>query len=331
MLRYVVFSFALIFGVFLAITECLDDDRLDKAPVVTDEEKKEDLLTADRQARQGTSSQNAPSFIPANLQASYFLGQCVMCPPGNPGPRGVPGPQGVPGRDGRDAILLGPQEGVSRPPNPRPPTRPPIVDGNFAGVTYIRWGRSVCPSHNYKIYNGVMASSNNGHKGSGANFLCLPMNPRLTPTTHSHRRSTVKARGWPRPGASPAVQNAPIYGTEYNERLPESQNILNSEAPCAVCQATGRQGKVLIPGSVECFGEGWTLEYRGFMMSSLYTSYKSEFVCVDGHAEGIHRSAANNEESTIVPVQVKCSTNGGGLPCAPYADGQDLPCVVCTK
>lgn len=66
MLRYVVFSFALIFGVFLAIAECLDDDRLDKAPVVTDEEKKEDLLTADRQARQETSSQVSGSWSDKN-------------------------------------------------------------------------------------------------------------------------------------------------------------------------------------------------------------------------------------------------------------------------
>ncbi|PIK62102.1 hypothetical protein BSL78_00985 [Apostichopus japonicus] len=231
-----------------------------------------------------SSTYQGSTFIPANLQASYFLGQCVMCPPGDPGPRGAPGSQGLPGRDGRDAILF-----------------------------------------------SVMASSHYSHKGSGSNFLCLPMHPILSPKSDHHRRSDLETRGWPSPSARPAVINAPIYGTEYNEVLPHSPNILNSEAPCAVCQATGRQSVVVIPGSVECFGEGWTLEYRGYMMSSLYTAYKSEFVCVDDHAEGIHRSGANNDESTIVPVHVKCSASGGGLPCAPYADGQDLPCVVCTQ
>ncbi|XP_071826855.1 uncharacterized protein [Apostichopus japonicus] len=294
--------------------------------------------TLDKQKRTSpVSDDSLPSnggstFIPANLQASYFLGQCVMCPPGDPGPRGAPGSQGLPGRDGRDAILFNSVEGPPpKPQPPIPPPPPPPTDGSLPGATYIRWGRTTCPSYDRKIYDGVMASSHYSHKGSGSNFLCLPMHPILSPKSDHHRRSDLETRGWPSPSARPAVINAPIYGTEYNEVLPNSPNILNSEAPCAVCQATGRQSLVVIPGSVECFGEGWTLEYRGYMMSSLYTAYKSEFVCVDDHAEGIHRSGANNDESTIVPVHVKCSASGGGLPCAPYADGQDLPCVVCTQ
>ncbi|PIK35191.1 hypothetical protein BSL78_27983 [Apostichopus japonicus] len=219
------------------------------------------------------------------------------------------------------------------PPNPQSPSSsPPTHDGSLPGATYIRWGRTTCPTNDRKIYDGVMASSHYNHKGSGSNFLCLPMHPILSPKPKPQRRgSVIEPRGWPSPAARPVIINAPIYGTEYNEVLPNSPNILNSEAPCAVCQATGRQTVVMIPGSVECFGEGWTLEYRGFMMSSLYTAHKSEFICVDDHAEGIHRSGANNEESTIVPVHVKCSASGGGLPCAPYADGQDLPCAVCTQ
>ncbi|XP_071840098.1 uncharacterized protein [Apostichopus japonicus] len=275
-------------------------------------------------------SNGGSTFLPANMQASYFLGQCVMCPPGDPGPRGAPGSQGLPGRDGRDAILFNPVDGP--PPKPQPPIPPPPPkDGPLPGATYIRWGRTTCPTNDRKIYSGVTASSHYAHKGSGSNFLCLPMNPILSPHSNHQRRSYIEPRGWPSPAAAPAVINAPIYGTEYNEALPNSPNIRNSEAPCAVCQATGRQSVVMIPGSVECIGEGWTLEYRGYMMSSIYTAYKSEFICVDNHAEAIHRSGASNEESTIVPVHVKCSANGGGLPCAPYADGQDLPCVVCTQ
>lgn len=41
------------------------------------------------------------------VQAAYFLGQCLMCPPGPQGPPGQQGTQGPPGRDGRDGILVG--------------------------------------------------------------------------------------------------------------------------------------------------------------------------------------------------------------------------------
>ena len=74
----------------------------------------------------------------------------------------------------------------------------------------------------------------------------------------------------------------------------------------------------------------WTLEYQGYMMSSHYTHYKSEFVCIDQNAEGIPRTNHNNNEPILYIADAKCSAGGGGLPCPPYVDGYDILCAVCS-
>ncbi|PIK46029.1 hypothetical protein BSL78_17119 [Apostichopus japonicus] len=171
------------------------------------------------------------------MQASYFLGQCVMCPPGDPGPRGTPGPQGMPGRDGRDQIILGPIPDhvlQSPPETPVPPAD--SSTSSAAGVIYTRWGKTSCPSTSQLVYQGVMGSGNNyNQKGSGVNFLCLPLEPTFAdPPNHAS-------------GAS-------IYGVEYEQTLPTSPNIYQSEAPCAVCLSPGKHSVVTIPGTNTCLG-----------------------------------------------------------------------------
>ncbi|PIK46033.1 hypothetical protein BSL78_17123 [Apostichopus japonicus] len=94
------------------------------------------------------------------MQSSYFLGQCVMCPPGDPGPRGTPGPQGMPGRDGRDQIILGPiaDHVLQNPPDT--PAEPST--SSAAGVIYTRWGKTSCPSTSQLVYQGEPGYLDNG-------------------------------------------------------------------------------------------------------------------------------------------------------------------------
>ncbi|XP_071845582.1 uncharacterized protein [Apostichopus japonicus] len=257
----------------------------------------------------------SPFLMSSNMQASYFLGQCVMCPPGDPGPRGTPGPQGMPGRDGRDQIILGPIADhvlQSPPETPVPPAE--SSTSSATGVIYTRWGETSCPSTSQLVYQGVMGSGNNyNQKGSGVDFLCLPLEPTFAdPPSHG-------------------TGGANIYGVEYEQTLPTSPNIHQSEAPCAVCLSPGKHSVVTIPGTNTCLGsQEWTLEYQGYMMSSHYTTNKSQFVCIDQNAEGIPRTNHNNNEPLLYNVDAKCSAGGGGLPCPPYVDGYDILCAVCT-
>ena len=56
--------------------------------------------------------------------------------------------------------------------NPRqgPPT---------GGTTYIRWGRTTCPSENGTelLYSGRAGGTDRRHKGGAANYLCMPDDP----------------------------------------------------------------------------------------------------------------------------------------------------------
>lgn len=252
----------------------------------------------------------SPFYMNPNMQSSYFLGQCVMCPPGDPGPRGSQGPQGIPGRDGRDQTILGPLgDHVYATPSPDAD-----ASASTSGVTYTRWGNPTCPSTSELVYQGVMASSNDqAHKGSGADYLCLPLTPTFADTP-----TYGNGGAW-------------LYGVEYETNLFTSRTIYQSEAPCAVCLAAEKETVLTIPGTDTCLGsQGWTLEYSGYLMSSIYTKYKSTFVCVDQDAEGIPRTVHNNNEALLYIANAKCSAGGGGLPCPPYVDAYNILCAVCT-
>ncbi|KAJ8045205.1 Short-chain collagen C4 [Holothuria leucospilota] len=234
---------------------------------------------------QNTAS--SPFFMNPNIQASYFLGQCVMCPPGDPGPRGAPGPQGMPGRDGRDQLIIGPIGDHTYEPDATPPPATDTSSSSAGGVTYTRWGKTSCPTTSQLVYQGVMASGNDHtQKGSGVNYLCLPLEPTFADTP-----SYGNGGAW-------------LYGVEYESNLFTSRDLHQSEAPCAVCLAANKETVLTIPGTNTCLGsQGWTLEYQGYLMSSHYTHSKSTFVCIDQNAEGIPRTTHNNNE----PLFVGCS------------------------
>ncbi|KAJ8045203.1 Short-chain collagen C4 [Holothuria leucospilota] len=280
----------------------------------------EDLSRVRRNAGLGDQTaqspiQNAGSLFAmgSNIQSSYFLGQCVMCPPGQQGPRGVPGFQGLPGRDGRDQIIFGHVRGYNYQPEATPS---PLNQTNSSstGVVYTRWGTTFCPNSSELVYQGVMASGNDHtHKGSGVDHICMPLKPKF---------ATSPTYG---------TGGAWLYGVEYESNLFTSRNLYQNEAPCAVCYAANKETVLTIPGTNKCLGsQGWTLEYQGYMMSSHYTHYKSTFVCIDKDAEPIPRTTHNNNEPLLYVANAKCSAGGGGLPCPPYVDGYDILCAVCS-
>ena len=92
--------------------------------------------------------------------------------PGRDGKDGEPGERGEKGEKG-DRGETGPQG----PPGPR-----------VAGATYVRWGRTTCPTGNETelLYVGRAAGSRYTQKGGGANLLCLPLNnPEYLPASNT--------------------------------------------------------------------------------------------------------------------------------------------------
>ena len=83
--------------------------------------------------------------------------------PGLPGVPGTPGAAGAPGRDGTDGSI-GPV-GPTGPQGPRGPMG--------GGVSYVRWGRTTCPSGAELVYYGRMGASYYTHEGGG-NYICMP-------------------------------------------------------------------------------------------------------------------------------------------------------------
>ena len=147
------------------------------------------------------------------------------------------------------------------------------------------------------------------HHGGGANYLCLSLNPIFDKTTSGNQGYSY------------------IYGTEYEVSGLFPRNLNEHDAPCAVCHTELRGSHVMIPSRNIC-PSGWTLEYKGYLMSAhLGHKGRTQFICVDGDAESTTGSHNNHNGALLYFAESHC----GSLPCPPYATGKELTCAVCTK
>ena len=186
---------------------------------------------------------------------------------------------------------------------------------SIGGLVYTRWGKSSCPltSGTELLYNGIMAGSKFNEAG-GANYLCLPReNPeflQFLPGQQLHR--------------------ATLQGTEYElleNFVPAYAGKHNHNAPCAVCYTQARSITVMIPAKVNC-PSSWTREYYGYLMSTRKGHpHRDMFECVDIALETLPDTGANTDPATLYFTETTCN----GIPCGPYGDGKEIPCVVCTK
>ena len=181
-------------------------------------------------------------------------------------------------------------------------------------MSFTRWGRTTCPNTQGTelLYEGIVAGSYYPEAGS-AEYLCLHREPQLLRIT-------------------PGLQNrrARLYATEYRsvDNPPAFSNMLDHDAPCAVCYTPTRNTKITIPGRTSC-PPSWTREYYGYLMADNHgTHHQSRVpVCVDLNPESIGGSAPRARlPSMFYFIETTCS----GL-CPPYSNGAELTCVVCTK
>ena len=224
---------------------------------------------------------------------------------GRDGRDGITGAPGATGKDGRngDKGMTG-DMGPMGPPGPRGPPG--------GGNVYIRWGRTTCPNTTGTelVYQGIAAGSWYSHTGGGANYLCLPQEPK-----YSNYRPGVQG-------------HSPLYGTEYETQTNSPlSHVYQHNVPCAVC-CNSRSKLFMLPARDEC-PTTWTLEYSGYLMTTHYAGshYRTMYECVDKDPESISGSAANINGAVFYHVEATCT----GIPCGPYDTEKELTCAVCTK
>lgn len=171
-----------------------------------------------------------------------------------------------------------------------------------SGSTFVRWGRSYCPSTAELVYSGYLGGGDTARvSGSPSNRLCLVQNPVLL--------------------SSPGNRVAHVYGGEYEDDPHDNQDPV-----CAVCRSP-LVTTIVIPGTNVC-PQGWTSQFTGQVMGSPDDHPSgADYVCVDSDMESRPGSAEGNPASELWPTSTVC----GSLPCPPYVSGRVLTCAVCSK
>ena len=222
---------------------------------------------------------------------------------GRDGRDGLPGPTGPAGNDGKNGEIG--DTGPMGPPGPPGPSS--------GGVTYIRWGRTVCPSEagTELVYEGIAAGSHYDTKGGSATHLCLPEVPVYS-------------------NYEPGVQSySPLNGMEYEVPNAIDRNLHDHNVPCAVCYASTRSTVLMVPARNFCPSSSWTLEYSGYIMSERVhnSHHRSSFQCVDKDAESIPGTRSQADGALFYHVEATCN----GIPCGPYDPQKELTCALCTR
>ena len=203
-----------------------------------------------------------------------------------------------------------------------------------SGPTYVRWGRSDCATHATLVYAGYAAAGHHYHTGSGYNMQCLHSSPLVNQFDSNYNPKTASLH--------------PVeYGT-YHTGLWKLWPLNDHEVPCAVCQSTGSVGVHMQPGNSIC-ALGWSSEYIGYILSinrfgAQDRSQKSDYVCVDEHAQPSPASDPSNNgdrsfqphhhqglATSLEPVEVYETPAGNGNSFFGHARFSELMCAVCSN
>ncbi|WAQ98034.1 hypothetical protein MAR_022407 [Mya arenaria] len=178
-----------------------------------------------------------------------------------------------------------------------------------SGSTYVRWGKSDCPSDtgSRAIYKGYVASGDHTHAGGSGEFICLPEDPIHGDDITGGYRSL-------------------IVGTEYETGgTSKWADVVDHDVPCVTCY-TPSSNVLMVPGRNQCY-EGWNLEYSGYLMSSYYNhASPKNYLCVNDYPENLDSGYGSENGALLYFVAARC----GSLPCDPYIDNGELTCAVCT-
>ncbi len=147
----------------------------------------------------------------------------------------------------------------------------------FAGVTFIRWGESLCPPQSKLLHKGLAFNV-----GMNNNLLCVPTNSK---PSFSIGKGSTKHRLVP--------VSYPIY-----------QHLFNLK--CAQCDAENKTSMFVQLGTGVCPSE-WSTEYSGYAVSTA----NSDVVCLNGKvAKDIDWNSNLND---LKLIDISCPTCSGYL------------------
>ena len=160
---------------------------------------------------------------------------------------------------------------------------------------------------------GYTAGKHYNSVGSGTTNLCLPHDPQWANYVDGNA----------------GCCRAYIYGTEIDIAEPNNifpYEVSQEDMPCVVCKSP-RSTSLMIPARKECY-KGWNMEYWGYLMAGVHGhSGAHDHICMDAKPEFTPGGGTNDNEHILYLVEAQC----GSLPCPPYVQGRELPCVVCSK
>ena len=222
---------------------------------------------------------------------------------------------GIPGRDGRDG-----RDGLQGPIGERGQKGDPGFagqkgskgDAGLSGVTFVRWGRTMCPQGTSTVYTGVAAGTQYNTKGGTSDTLCLAGNPQYRSGDGS---------------SSTAAQLSGVRNEVGGNTAPLN-NRYHTYLPCVLCHTTTKSTSFMLPGRYTC-PSGWNMEYSGYIMTEYTASGRGgrrDTICVDQGAEAASTKSSGNP-AMLYLMQVTCI----GLDCPPFNSQKPLTCAVCSK
>ena len=236
--------------------------------------------------------------------------------PGEKGDTGVPGVAGHKGEKGQAGKMgnMG-EKGHKGDVGPSGPMglRGSKGDAGSSGVTYIRWGRTVCPQGTSLLYTGVAAGTKWDIKGGTSDTLCLAGNPQYKSGDAS---------------SSNAAQLSGVRNEVGGSPAPPLNNRYHTYLPCALCYTTTKSTSFMLPGRYTCPSE-WSMEYSGYIMTEYTGSNRGgrrDTICVDQDAEAA-ATKSSGHPAMLFLMQATCI----GLNCPPFNSQKPLTCVVCSK
>ncbi|XP_065841831.1 short-chain collagen C4-like [Oscarella lobularis] len=139
-------------------------------------------------------------------------------------------------------------------------------------VTYVRWGRTTCPSGAELVYEGRAGGAGHGTSGGGSSYQCLPKQP-IYDGYYTGSGQTYSY-----------MYNAEYEVYKFNPFAPHVQR--DDDVPCVVCLVRGKTALLMIPARNVC-PSGWRREYYGYLMASSNGGHSNDYACVDRNAEAV--------------------------------------------
>ena len=173
-----------------------------------------------------------------------------------------------------------------------------------AKTTYTHWGRQACNS-SLTLYSGIMAGPFFSTAGGGSNYQCLPFEPEYSAFVSGSRGNRLH---------SSELQ------TDF-AALPKFQALYQHTPACSVCEASAQ---LMLPARLSC-PDGWTVNYRGYLMCSI--QHRTQYICMDSDPQAVPNTQRNVNGATLHFVETGDTTD---IPSS-YDTNKEVTCTVCTK